>query len=232
MTYLVVSIIAGEVVLFFVITAANRDHSVRPASLGWFYLLLCVGLFGMSGASFLAYVDTAHKLKVLDVAGVRYLVVRDVLANLKDQEVGQRGFLLTGRSSYGEPYRAAVKVLPDKVDRVRLAYRDSGDELRVENLLKLANLKADEMAKTFALREQGKTDEALAMLETDRGKNTMDLFRISADELAKKNLAAYNAVKVQLKQLAHARIFMALAVMFGSVVQMVLVAFGRKRASS
>lgn len=229
MIYLVVSIIAGEVILYFVLMAANRDHSTRPASLGWFYLLLCVGLFSMSGASLLAYLDTAHKLKVLDAAGVRYLAVRDVLGSLKDMEIGQRGFLLTGRPSYAEPYRVALAVLPKQANAVRLAYADSGDEARIEDLIKLAGIKVEELRKSFELREQGKTDEALAVLESDRGKNTMDLFRISADELAKKNKSSYNATKADLRQLAAARIWMAMSVMAGAVLQMVLVAFGRKR---
>lgn len=229
MIYLVVSIIAGEVILYFVLMVSNRDHPRRPASLGWFYLLLCVGLFGMSGASLLAYIDTAHKLKILDVAGVRYLAVRDVLGTLKDMEIGQRGFLLTGRSSYAEPYHVGLKLLPRQIEVARTAYRESGDEVRIENLLRLTDIKTEELRKAIVLREQSKTEEALAVLETDRGKNTMDLFRISEGELAKKNLAAYTAVKAELKQLASARIFTAMAVMCGSVVQMVLVAFGRKR---
>jgi CHASE3 domain sensor protein len=231
MTALVVCLIAGEIVLYLVLMAANRDRDPArpPPSLGRFYLLLCVGLFGMSGASFLTYLDTARQLKALDAAGVRYLAVRDVLGTLKDMEIGQRGYLLTGRPAYAEPYRAALAKFPARVDAVRALYRDADDEPRAEDLLKLAAIKAEEVRKALALREQGDAAGALAVLEGDTGKNTMDLFRISEGELARKNLAAYTAVKRDLRRLADSRIVAALAVMAGSVVQMVLVAFGRRR---
>jgi len=196
MTPFVVFLIAGEVILYFVLLVANRDHPRRPPTLGWFYLFLCVGLFALSGASFLTYVDTARKLKALDVAGIRYVVVRDLLSGLKDMEIGQRG---------------------------------SGDEVRADDLLRLAALKADELARVVALRERGREAEALALIETDLGRNTMDLFRISEGELARKNLAAYDAAKAEMRQVAANRTLGAMAVMAGTVVQMVLLAFGRRR---
>ena len=229
MTPFVVFLIAGEVILYFVLLVANRDHPRRPPTLGWFYLFLCVGLFALSGASFLTYVDTARKLKALDVAGIRYVVVRDLLSGLKDMEIGQRGYLLTGREPYAAPYPPALVMHPARVAAVRAAYRDSGDEVRADDLLRLAALKADELARVVALRERGREAEALALIETDLGRNTMDLFRISEGELARKNLAAYDAAKAEMRQVAANRTLGAMAVMAGTVVQMVLLAFGRRR---
>lgn len=229
MSFLILSLTAGMLALFFVGRAIEGDRQPRAIVPAWLCKLLCVGLFGMSFASLLAYLDTAHKLKELDVAGVRFLAVRDVLSVLKDAEIGQRGFLLTGRESYAAPYHAAITILPKRITAVRVAYRESGDELRVEDLLKLAELKAVEMAKTVDLKASGKTDEAMVLLESDQGRNTMDLFRISEAELARKNLDRYNQIKAELKHLAAARIWMAMSVMFGAIVQMALVAFGRKR---
>lgn len=225
MTYLVAGIIAGEIVLYVVMMPHRDGH--RRATVGWFYQALCLGLFATAFASLCAYLDTFHKLQNLDIAGQRYLAVRDMVGTLRDMESGHRGFLLTGRASYAEPYQAGLKILPQRARRLHDLYRDNdGDQARAEGILKLVDIRTRAMAESYRLREQHRTEEALAALESDRGKSTMDLIRIAADELAREALRRYDFVKAQIKELAEARIFMAAAVMAGAVVQMALVAIG------
>src|SRR5207244_7771294 len=45
--------------------------------------------------------------------------LEDTLSLLKDAETGQRGYLLTGRDRYLEPYRDAVDRIPAKLDRLK-----------------------------------------------------------------------------------------------------------------
>jgi CHASE3 domain sensor protein len=226
MTYLIAGIIAGEIVLYLVMMP-HRDGLHPRAAVGWFYQALCLGLFATAFASLCAYLDTFHKLQNLDIAGQRYLAVRDLVGTLRDMESGHRGFLLTGRASYAEPYQAGLKALPTRTRRLHDLYRDNdGDQARAEGILKLVDIRAHAMAESYRLREQHRPEEALVALESDRGKSTMDLIRIAADELAREALRRYDFVKLQIKTLAEARIFMAAAVMVGAVVQMALVAIG------
>src|ERR1700744_5393668 len=45
--------------------------------------------------------------------------IQSLASTLKDAETGQRGYLLTGRESYLEPYLAAKQALPSVIAKVR-----------------------------------------------------------------------------------------------------------------
>jgi CHASE3 domain sensor protein len=232
MIYLVACLIAGEVILYLMIAyaARGRDPRRRPPRLGGLYLLLCVGLFGMSGASLLAYLDTGRRIDELNAAGQRYVAAAELLEALKDLELGERGYLLTGQAPYGGTYRAAAAALPARLEALRAAYAGTPERARAEDLVKLARIKAEEVAAAVALREAGDSAAAVARLEGDRAKNTMDLVRVSAGELVRTNLARYRAIQDGLRALARGRIGLAAAVSVGAVVQMALVVLGTHRA--
>jgi CHASE3 domain sensor protein len=226
MSYFVSAVIAGEVILFAVLQAAGRRDPARRHAFGWVDYTLCVGLFAMAGMSLLAYVDTLRKVRELDSVGARYIAASEMISTLKDMETGHRGFLLTGRGSYLAPYRRGLAILPRQEDRLRAVYAGSDRGARVDQICRLAEAKAKEMAQTIALREQGKADEALAQLNSDVGRNTMDLIRIAVGDLVGQDLGRYNGIKAQLIQIAEGRILMASLVALGAVVQMTLGAFG------
>jgi CHASE3 domain sensor protein len=221
--WFVASVIAGEVILFLVLLAANRAESRwAPTSPGWFYFLLCVGMFAMSGTSFFAYLDTLHKLRRMSAVGQRYLATRDVVATLRDMETGSRGYLLTGRSTYLEPYNRTRDQIEARCTRLRDVYRESDEAPLADRLCALARSKVDEVEEEVRLRKAGRAADAEGLVLTDEGKNTMELVRAAADVLAKRSLDAYNAVKAEIIVLAQMRIWMAGLVAVGSLVQMVL----------
>jgi CHASE3 domain sensor protein len=221
--WLVASVIAGEVILYLILLAAARVHVPWvPTSPGWFYFLLCIGMFGMGGASFMAYVDTFRKLHRFDVLGARYLTVRDMASTLRDMETGSRGYLLTGRPSYLEPYNRAHDDVEARCKRLKAAYADSDESALADRLCTLARAKAAEVEREVALKKAGRPDEVQELIRTDEGRNTMDLVRGVADLLGRRSLGEYNAVKAELIILAETRIWMAGLVVVGSVVQMIL----------
>src|ERR1017187_5093128 len=72
--------------------------------------LLIVALIGvMSWRTGQEAVQTQRELTISQ--NIRNSSV-DLLSALKDAETGQRGFLLTGRKEYLEPYRSALSALP------------------------------------------------------------------------------------------------------------------------
>jgi CheY-like chemotaxis protein/CHASE3 domain sensor protein len=102
-----------------------------------------------------------------------------LLSTLKDAETGQRGYLLTGgRDGYLEPYTAAKQALPAELAAVRNL--TAGDPVQQQRLAVLQSLAADkmqELGETIELKRAGRTDAALDLVLTDRGKNTMDQIR-------------------------------------------------------
>ncbi len=98
-----------------------------------------------------------------------------ILALLLDAETGQRGYLLTGRDAYLAPFETAKKSLPGDIDTLRRAVAATPEiEPDLNRLDELYAQKMDELAKTVELNAAGKHDEALALVNSDRGRQTMD----------------------------------------------------------
>ena len=61
--------------------------------------------------------------------------IATVMSRLQDAETGQRGYLLTGRNNFLDPYRNAVAKLPSDLSRLENAVRDHpGQTKRVQTL--------------------------------------------------------------------------------------------------
>jgi signal transduction histidine kinase/DNA-binding response OmpR family regulator/CHASE3 domain sensor protein len=110
--------------------------------------------------------------------------IQTVVSTLKDAETGQRGYLLTGRESYLEPYLMAKSDLGGELDALESWAADSPPQRkRVTQLKSLATDKMAELAETIALKSAGQSDLALARVLTDRGKRLMDRIRALTDEM-------------------------------------------------
>jgi signal transduction histidine kinase/ActR/RegA family two-component response regulator len=100
--------------------------------------------------------------------------LNEVQTAVADAETGQRGYLLTGRLSYLEPYETARRELGPKLDY--LASETLGDPIQqksLANLRALIDRKLKELQETIDLRSSGKADEALAIVNNDSGKELM-----------------------------------------------------------
>ena len=112
-------------------------------------------------------VRVTHVFEVLDE-------LRDLLSTLKDAETGQRGFLLTGTEGYLEPYTGATFALPRVFANVEVLVADSAlQRRRLDSLRRYADDKMQELGQTIELRRSGDIEGALALVRTDRGRETM-----------------------------------------------------------
>jgi CheY-like chemotaxis protein/signal transduction histidine kinase/CHASE3 domain sensor protein len=133
--------------------------------------------------------------------------LESLLSTLKDAETGQRGFLLTGEESYLTPYTDAKDALPDEIRAMRaLLDKRPEQQRRLDALESVANLKMAELESTVTARRAGKTDAALAIVRTDRGKIYMDRIRATVEEMesaerqviAQRSAEAKNAATLSL----------------------------------
>jgi PAS domain S-box-containing protein len=102
----------------------------------------------------------------------------DTLSTVKDAETGQRGFLLTGRDSYLEPYENALGSIDADLSGLRQVAQESPRyESSVSGLEEVVRAKMEELRRTLELyREKGR-DSALAEVLTDRGRGEMERIR-------------------------------------------------------
>ncbi len=108
-----------------------------------------------------------------------------LLSSLKDAETGERGFVLTGRDQYLEPYRQALKEVPVTMDSLTvLAGTDSRDQAqRIDRLRLLVNAKLEVSQRMVELRQAEGRDAAIAAVLTNRGKTVMDQIRALCSEI-------------------------------------------------
>ncbi|MFZ5550041.1 MAG: response regulator [Pseudomonadota bacterium] len=105
-------------------------------------------------------------------------------SRLKDAETGQRGYLLTGSTSYLAPYHAARATLPAQFSRLHVLTADNPRQhQRLQALEKIAGEKLDELEQTLALHRGGQTAAALSQVQTDRGQRLMDAVRGQLEDM-------------------------------------------------
>jgi len=112
---------------------------------------------------------------------------KEVLGSLRkslragvDAETGQRGFLLVDDPAYLVPYeRGAAEWLPalEQLDRTFEETGTAEQRAAVDKLQGLARAKLDELARTITFVQKGRSEDALALVRTDEGKNLMEMFR-------------------------------------------------------
>ena len=95
-----------------------------------------------------------------------------LLSSLKDIELGERGFAITGRNAYLEPYEAGTAALP--ADRQRVATLAGAD---AERLLQLTAERTEGAAATIATYRRDGAAAALAAIDAGAGKRLMDQVR-------------------------------------------------------
>jgi len=104
-------------------------------------------------------------------------------SELVNAEAGQRGFLITGKESYLEPYYKALPRINELMAQIRANYAEDRDGLRMfGDTSRLISSKLNEMALTLVY---GKRDleVALDLVRTDYGKQTMDNARRGLENL-------------------------------------------------
>ena len=105
---------------------------------------------------------------------------QELLARLTAAETGQRGYLLTGDTSYLDEYHAALPEIARIQAAIGQAPADVADR---ELLYRLIAARLDELARTVRVRQQGDAASALAIVHAGQGKQAMDQIRTVAARL-------------------------------------------------
>lgn len=100
------------------------------------------------------------------------------MRGLQDAETAQRGFLLTGREDYLSPFASGRAEVERELAVIEAqAGANVARITEAKRLRALATGKIDEMALTIELRRRGRLNEALLIVNSDRGREVMDELR-------------------------------------------------------
>lgn len=142
--------------------------------------LVALGLF--------SYLSTQHLLQMSywvahthDSLGA----VNQVLSTLKDAETGQRGYIITGKDEFLDPYRQALQKTKSNVEQLRTLTEDNpAQQRRLEMLREFLQPKLAELTETIELRRRAGFDAAAKQVTEGRGKKDMDKIRAVVQEMA------------------------------------------------
>ncbi|MEP6938741.1 MAG: CHASE3 domain-containing protein [Rudaea sp.] len=152
----------------------------------WAVALLLISAV-VIGNALISYRNTAALAAGMS-AGVRSRdalnALDDVLQVVTDAETGQRGYLLTGRDAYLEPFVAARKGLESKVDSLRrLVASEPAQLARFEKLDALIAQQFVDLQRSVDLNKDGHREEATQMVATDAGVAVMHDIRETAEQM-------------------------------------------------
>ncbi|MGO4332549.1 CHASE3 domain-containing protein [Cupriavidus sp. 2TAF22] len=109
--------------------------------------------------------------------------ITSLIGELVNAEAGQRGFLLTGKESYLQPYYQALPHINALMAALRSRYADDPEALKLFTAASIAvNRKLTEMDLTLIYGKRD-VEVALDLVRTDFGKQTMDNARRGLESL-------------------------------------------------
>jgi PAS domain S-box-containing protein len=161
-------------------------------------------------------------------------------SSLKDAEMGQRDYLLTGDPGYLRPYETGVAQVKEHLDALRQLTLDNPEQQkRIDEFGSLVQTRVDQLATTIRLYASGDTEGALRLVEAGDGNELRERIRLRMDAmrddetrlLAERQRRSESAVTEMTRAIvAGMLVFVALLAAFLALVRRDLL--GRERAEA
>jgi len=182
-----------------------QERAPRGWRLGLAYILAAVGLVILpivaAGIAWLAIsVDrtTMASRQLLDWREAGF----QIMNALQDAETGQRGYLLTNDKAYLEPYETALERIPTRLQALRELTPDQPPrQASIAELEALIESKLSELKETVELQEQGRRDEAVAVINRDVGRRTMETIRDRIQKLRDEQTAELDVARERTRSM-------------------------------
>jgi signal transduction histidine kinase len=161
--------------------------------------------------------------------------LHETLALIVDAETGQRGYLLTGKEEYLQPYDSALPRIADSLHKLRELLVADGTAAQRDNIGQLSNLvgrKLAELEAAIALYRKDGPEVAQALLNTGVGKRAMDDIRASIDTMATNHRRELDdAAKRWAGDIAFARVGMQVMTAFTVALLLIVWLLARRDAN-
>ncbi len=152
-------------------------------------LVMFLASFAMllvAGFAAIAMAMRAHEVDNHIVATIAtHRAANDVLRAIQNAETGQRGYLLTGETTFLEPYRESETALPASIEQLHNLLKDNPEQnATLSSLTSALTARVDLLRDGIELIEQGQVSEARQRDRLERGKVQMDRVRDLLDQLS------------------------------------------------
>ena len=129
-----------------------------------------------------SYRSSRSSMDAVSNLSIARLRVQRVLRLMVDAETAQRGYLLTGRKDYLEPYRNSIEALPETMAKLKEHYASRPTHAKaLARLEELIAVKLSELVTTLEMYDSGRTEAWRDILLSDIGKEQMEAIRAAAE---------------------------------------------------
>lgn len=164
----------------------SRSRIAAPLAVSLAVIVLSINEIG--------YLRVRESTQSRDQALEVRVVVDRLRVLVADAESAQRGYLLTNRADYKEPYSLNLGELLAVIERVKsLSAQRPTQRESLEQLAAAAEKKLGEMREVIRLAEGGQRDNALALVLTDIGREQMVVIDRLVAQVAAAETAAFVA---------------------------------------
>jgi signal transduction histidine kinase len=150
----------------------------------WVFPLAALAALLILGISEISYWRARGEMSQLAELSTARTRVQQLLATLTDAETGQRGYLLTGRSEYAEPFRKAIESLPAALAWLKQHYAKRGEHaLLTKRLEDMVANQMSELQATMQLYDEGRHEAWREILLTNIAQERMQLIRSTTEKM-------------------------------------------------
>jgi C4-dicarboxylate-specific signal transduction histidine kinase len=151
---------------------------IRPSQMTQVVALTGLIVTGVLTSSFYFWTSTIQQQRWLRHTYQVLSADHNLLADVRDAETGQRGYLLTGDPLYLGPYERGSKTAPVDFETLRLlTLDDARQQQTVKLLLPPMTVKLNELAKTISVADADNVAAALAIVKSGVGRKAMETVR-------------------------------------------------------
>jgi PAS domain S-box-containing protein len=149
-------------------------------NLQWGYGFSIVMLILVGYISYQAIVTLLNSNREVSHSALVIQKLEKTLSEMKDAETGQRGYLLTGKQQYLEPYNGAVKSALSLITDAEQLTVDNPSQQK--NIVTIKAIVAERMAILSAMINKKQNGLAVSDADLDAGKTAMDALRRAVDK--------------------------------------------------
>ncbi len=167
--------LAGAVILALVYLMKLKFN--RNLQLGYGFSIITLLVVGI--ISYITLNNLLNSNKAVEHSTLVIQKLEQAMSVMKDAETGQRGYLLTGKIAFLEPYNGAYQRATKLVNEVSVLTADNPQQQA--NLVKVHDVLTQrmEILKEFVSKKQ--QNQLISPIDLERGKSAMDALRSAVD---------------------------------------------------
>ncbi|RSZ59289.1 GGDEF domain-containing protein [Massilia atriviolacea] len=172
----------------------------------------------------------AETMSDLKAAARREHLYQSLISMLRDAETGQRGFIVTGKEEFLQPYYAGTSMIPAVLLELKTENANPQEWGTLKNIEEVTNAKLASLSDTISLRRDSGFEKAAQVIAGGKGRSQMDLLRSLIGEELSDYTQRRNELREKLIITSNIAAYAGVAATLINVVFLLGVLFAAQRA--